>query len=106
MLCRFCWHVEDHFTYSINYMHFGDSKTWYTTPSSDAQKFEDVMREEMPDLFRRQPDLLFHITTMLSPQKLMERGIKVSMTHQRSGEFVVTFPQAYHAGFNHGVCVL
>jgi histone demethylase JARID1 len=61
------------------------------------------MRQEMPDLFRQQPDLLFHITTMLSPKRLRELGVNVTTMHQRWGEFIVTFPESYHAGFNHGV---
>uniref|UniRef100_A0A8C0E712 [histone H3]-trimethyl-L-lysine(4) demethylase n=1 Tax=Balaenoptera musculus TaxID=9771 RepID=A0A8C0E712_BALMU len=41
----FCWHIEDHWSYSINYLHW---------------------------------------------------------TNQCAGEFVVTFPRAYHSGFNQG----
>ncbi|KAF9113649.1 hypothetical protein BGX27_001124 [Mortierella sp. AM989] len=98
----FCWHNEDHYTYSINYMHWGETKTWYGVPASDALKFEDTMRKAVPELFERQPDLLFQLVTMLSPERLVENGVKVLALDQRPGQFVVTFPQAYHAGFNHG----
>ena len=99
----FCWHTEDHFTYSVNYVHWGDTKTWYGVPSSDAKKFEEAMRQELPELFAAQPDLLFHITTMMHPNKLKKYGVRVVKTHQQWGEFVITFPQSYHAGFNQGV---
>ncbi|KAF9977974.1 hypothetical protein BGZ73_004257 [Actinomortierella ambigua] len=98
----FCWHNEDHYTYSINYMHWGETKTWYGIPSSDALKFEETMREAVPELFEQQPDLLFQLVTMLSPERLVANGVKVVAIDQRPGQFVVTFPQAYHAGFNHG----
>jgi JmjC domain, hydroxylase/PLU-1-like protein/C5HC2 zinc finger len=98
----FCWHAEDHFTYSINYHHWGETKTWYGIPSSDAEAFEDTMRKCLPELFDGSPDLLFHITTMLSPQTLIENKVKVFLCHQRPGDFVITFPKAYHAGFNQG----
>ncbi|ORZ33154.1 PLU-1-like protein-domain-containing protein [Catenaria anguillulae PL171] len=98
----FCWHVEDHNMYSVNYQHWGDTKTWYGVPASDADKLEDVMRASAPDLFAKNPDLMFHITTMVSPGKLVEQGVKVVGCHQRAGEFVITFPRAYHGGFNQG----
>jgi hypothetical protein len=98
----FCWHAEDHFTYSINYLHFGETKTWYGIPSSEADAFENVMLKTCPGLFSNVPDLLFHITTLISPKTLTDNNVNVYSAHQRKGEFMITFPRAYHAGFNHG----
>ncbi|KAJ3162468.1 hypothetical protein HDU86_004950 [Geranomyces michiganensis] len=98
----FCWHTEDHYTYSINYMHWGETKTWYGIPASYADRFEETMKKRVPELFEGNPDLLFHLTTMLSPAVLMKNNVKVVGCDQRPGEFVVTFPRAYHAGFNQG----
>ncbi|KAI3652370.1 hypothetical protein MP228_002695 [Amoeboaphelidium protococcarum] len=102
LFSAFCWHNEDHYSYSINYNHFGATKTWYGVPASDASKFEQVMSEKMPDLFANDPSLLSHITTTLDPRKLITKGVSCYQVNQRPNEFVVTFPQAYHAGFNHG----
>ncbi|KAJ3257556.1 hypothetical protein HK103_004465 [Boothiomyces macroporosus] len=98
----FCWHFEDHYTYSINYNHIGETKTWYGIPASSADKFEETMKAKVPELFESNPDLLFHLTTLLSPEVLVENKVKVFTINQRPGDFVVTFPRAYHAGFNHG----
>ena len=98
----FCWHNEDHYTYSANYQHFGATKTWYGIPGEDAEKFEQAMREAVPELFETQPDLLFQLVTLLTPEQLQKAGVRVFALDQRAGEFVITFPQAYHAGFNHG----
>lgn len=98
----FCWHNEDHYTYSINYMHWGDTKTWYGIPGEDAEKFEAAIMGEAPDLFEAQPDLLFQLVTLMNPKRLTDAGVRVSACNQRAGEFVITFPKAYHAGFNHG----
>lgn len=98
----FCWHAEDHYTYSANYQHFGATKTWYGIPGEDAAKFEEAMREAVPELFETQPDLLFQLVTLLTPDQLMKAGVRVYALDQRAGQFVITFPKAYHAGFNHG----
>lgn len=98
----FCWHNEDHYAYSANYQHFGATKTWYGIPGADAEKFEAAMREAVPELFETQPDLLFQLVTLLTPEQLKKAGVRVFAIDQRAGQFVITFPQAYHAGFNHG----
>ncbi|PWN44301.1 hypothetical protein IE81DRAFT_321454 [Ceraceosorus guamensis] len=102
MFSTFCWHNEDHYTYSINYQHWGDTKTWYGIPGVDAQKFEEAMRRAAPDLFETSPDLLFQLVTMMSPAKLKREGVRVYACDQRANELVITFPKAYHSGFNQG----
>jgi len=98
----FCWHTEDHWSYSINYMHWGEPKTWYGVPQSHAENLESVIKTAAPELFEHHPDLLHHLVTLLSPNTLMKSGCSVVRTNQYAGEFVVTFPRAYHAGFNQG----
>ncbi|CAA2983824.1 lysine-specific demethylase JMJ16 [Olea europaea subsp. europaea] len=98
----FCWHVEDHHLYSLNYMHWGAPKMWYGVPGSDALKLEAAMRKHLPELFEEQPDLLHKLVTQLSPSILRSEGVPVYRCVQNPGEFVLTFPRAYHAGFNCG----
>ncbi|TRY59713.1 hypothetical protein DNTS_002507 [Danionella cerebrum] len=83
----FCWHIEDHWSYSINYLHWGEPKTWYGAPGYAAEQLEDVMKSLAPELFESQPDLLHQL---------------IYRTNQCAGEFVITFPRAYHSGFNQG----
>ena len=84
-------------------VHWGDTKTWYGVPGEDAEKFEAAIKKEAPDLFEAQPDLLFQLVTLMHPERVRTAGVRVYAANQRAGEFVVTFPQAYHCGFNHGV---
>eukprot|EP00116_Pleurobrachia_bachei_P001751 sb/3462013/ len=95
----FCWHVEDHWTYSINYQHWGEPKVWYGIPDSGAPDFEDIIKKEAPELFTREPSLMHQLVTTLSPKLLFEN---VYTLHQNPGDFIITFPRAYHAGFNSG----
>ncbi|ONK64081.1 uncharacterized protein A4U43_C07F21890 [Asparagus officinalis] len=103
LFSSFCWHVEDHFFYSINYMHWGEPKCWYGVPGAEASAFEQVMRNTLPDLFDAQPDLLFQLVTMLNPSVLQENGVPVYNVLQEPGNFVVTFPKSFHGGFNFGL---
>uniref|UniRef100_A0A671W6Z0 [histone H3]-trimethyl-L-lysine(4) demethylase n=1 Tax=Sparus aurata TaxID=8175 RepID=A0A671W6Z0_SPAAU len=98
----FCWHIEDHWSYSINYLHWGEPKTWYGVPSVAAERLEEVMKKLTPELFEYQPDLLHQLVTIMNPNILMSHGVPVVRTNQCAGEFVITFPRAYHSGFNQG----
>ncbi|KAJ8258050.1 hypothetical protein GJAV_G00192630 [Gymnothorax javanicus] len=98
----FCWHIEDHWSYSINYLHWGEPKTWYGAPGYAAEQLENVMKKLAPELFLAQPDLLHQLVTIMNPNTLMAHGVPIYRTNQCAGEFVITFPRAYHSGFNQG----
>eukprot|EP00730_Choanoeca_flexa_P007951 TRINITY_DN12416_c4_g2_i2.p1 TRINITY_DN12416_c4_g2~~TRINITY_DN12416_c4_g2_i2.p1 ORF type:complete len:715 (+),score=150.71 TRINITY_DN12416_c4_g2_i2:152-2296(+) len=102
LFSSFCWHVEDNYLYSINYMHFGGGKRWYAAPASHAEHFEASFRRRLPEEFDRNPHLLHDIVTQLSPRLLVEDGVPVCTTVQQAREFVVTFPRAYHGGYSDG----
>ncbi len=118
LFSTFCWHNEDHYTYSVNYsesalsdtrsspVHWGETKTWYGIPGADADKFETAIKSEAPELFEQQPGLLYQLVTMMNPGRISESGVKVVACDQRPNEFVITYPKAYHCGFNHGVSVM
>lgn len=99
----FAWHTEDHHLYSLNYHHFGAEKIWYAIPPSQAELFEAAVRKELhPSHAARSKNVLYELTTVLSPRALKRHGITVHTAIQREGEFMVTFPRAYHSGFNCG----
>ena len=39
---------------------------------------------------------------LLSLFFMLDAGVRVVRTVQQAGEYVITFPRAYHAGFSHG----
>ncbi|XP_030457322.1 lysine-specific demethylase JMJ13 isoform X2 [Syzygium oleosum] len=109
LFSMFAWHVEDHYLYSINYHHCGAFKTWYGVPGHAALDFENVVREHVytTDILSANGedgafDLLLGKTTLFPPNILLKHDVPVFKAVQKPGEFVVTFPRAYHAGFSHG----
>jgi JmjC domain, hydroxylase len=71
---------------------------WYGVPGARCKKFEEVIRGHLRLSMQREPGLLYNITTMLDPTLLQQSGLEVHRLCQRAGEFVITFPKAYHAG--------
>ncbi|KAJ6845955.1 lysine-specific demethylase JMJ706-like isoform X6 [Iris pallida] len=109
LFSMFAWHVEDHFIYSINYHHCGAFKTWYGVPGQEASNFEKVVQDNVyaRELLATEGDhaafdILMGKTTLFPPSILLEHGVPVYKAVQRPGEFIITFPRAYHAGFSHG----
>ncbi|CAF4027552.1 unnamed protein product [Rotaria magnacalcarata] len=98
----FAWHTEDMDLYSVNYLHFGAPKQWYVIPPSYGRKFEQFAASRFPQLARRCPAFLRHKMTIISPTILTQQSIPYSKVTQYEGEFMITFPYGYHAGFNYG----
>ncbi|UJR31768.1 hypothetical protein I4U23_019246 [Adineta vaga] len=98
----FAWHTEDMDLYSINYLHFGAPKQWYVIPPSCGKQFENFAASHFPSLAKRCPAFLRHKMTLISPSILTKQSIPYSKMTQYENEFIITFPYAYHAGFNYG----
>ncbi|KDP44393.1 hypothetical protein JCGZ_20073 [Jatropha curcas] len=101
----FAWHVEDHELHSMNFLHTGSPKTWYAIPGDYVFAFEEVIRNKAygGSIDRLAAlTLLGEKTTLLSPEVVVSSSIPCCRLIQNPGEFVVTFPRAYHVGFSHG----
>ncbi|XP_068196503.1 lysine-specific demethylase 4A-like [Antennarius striatus] len=98
----FAWHTEDMDLYSINYLHLGEPKSWYCIPPEHGKRLERLAQGFFPGSFQTCEAFLRHKMTLISPSILKKYGIPFDKITQEAGEFMVTFPYAYHAGFNHG----
>ncbi|KAK3562220.1 hypothetical protein QTP86_030899 [Hemibagrus guttatus] len=101
----FAWHTEDMDLYSINYLHFGQPKSWYAIPPEHGKRLERLAKGFFPGSSQGCDAFLRHKMTLISPSILKKYSIpfdRVRTITQESGEFMVTFPYGYHAGFNHG----
>ncbi|GAB5366100.1 hypothetical protein AAMO2058_001115500 [Amorphochlora amoebiformis] len=97
----FCWHVEDDLLYSMSYLYAGRPKIWYGVPSSES----DLMDKAYRRCFRRlkKEHTLAKRNTIISPYALARTGIHVCRALHKQGEFMITFPNSFHCGFNTGL---
>ncbi|WPH04251.1 Hypothetical protein R9X50_00714000 [Acrodontium crateriforme] len=99
----FAWHLEDVDLYSINYIHFGAPKQWYSISQEDARKFEAAMKNNWPMDAKHCDQFLRHKTYLISPDVLQKQyNVKVNKLVHYEGEFVITYPYGYHSGYNIG----
>ena len=131
LFATFAWHNEDHYVCSMNYLHYGEGKTWYGVPGHYSPEFERALAaaaaaaqrsqgkgsdsgssssssgsatttSSSGDGPKRKDEVIYELLTVVSPAVLRAGGVPVCHLVQEPGEFVITMPQAYHSGFSHG----
>mmetsp|Transcript_16713 Transcript_16713/g.14628 ORF Transcript_16713/g.14628 Transcript_16713/m.14628 type:complete len:403 (+) Transcript_16713:31-1239(+) len=98
----FGWHKEDMDLYSINFLHLGATKFWYSIDVDSNQAFEEFTRKAFSDKFEKCSEYLRHKNTLVNPVVLRNNGIKLRKMVQKPGEFIILRSKAYHSGFNSG----
>lgn len=98
----FAWHVEDADLYSINYIHFGAPKFWYSIPQEHNDRFESFMASSFAKERFGCPQFLRHKAFLASPSVLSSCGIQLNRVVHLPGEIIITYPYGYHSGFNLG----
>ncbi len=112
----FGMHIEDFAAYSLNYLHCGAPKCWRVVAPKHHAKLEEMLfnflnpQERMlssrTDLKARRPpqcsQFLRHSSLYVPTEVLSLLGIEYTSVIQHQGEMVITFPFAYHQGYNAG----
>jgi len=98
----FGWHTEDMELNSVNYLHHGAPKVWYAVPPAAANRLESLARSHFGDEANSCREFMRHKNIMMSPMQLKSSGVPYARAVQHEGEFMITFPRSYHAGFNMG----
>jgi hypothetical protein len=76
----FCWHTEDLYLPSLNYLYEGEVKTWYFIHPEDAGKYETYFKTRFREQLKHYPskikslirDLLYDLVTLIPPVELIK----------------------------------
>ncbi|KAF2978185.1 hypothetical protein EK904_007316, partial [Melospiza melodia maxima] len=74
----------------------------YAIPPEHGKRLERLAQGFFPSSSQGCDAFLRHKMTLISPSILKKYGIPFDKVTQEAGEFMITFPYGYHAGFNHG----
>lgn len=76
---------------NVSFIFRGEAKTWYGVPSAYADALEATMKEQAPELFENQPDLMHHLATTLNPSLLLKNGIPVCYNTMRYNVLIIIY---------------
>lgn len=93
LAAAFCFHIEDSRFASYNILYAGYPKLWYVVSRRHLHRFRQACAAM---------GIVPSLATMADWELLILHGVKIRRIVQRPGEIVMTFPGAYHGGFNLG----
>lgn len=109
----FALHAEDYNAMSLNYHHFGADKIWRVVSPRYYHRVEDFVTARLLDATaarkgrrlpgRRCSQFVRHASVYLPGTTLDVAGARSIQFRQRPGELVITWPLAYHEGYNEGL---
>lgn len=88
----FCWHTEDLFLYSLNYMHEGGTKVWYGIPLDDVKKMRAYLKKKYAPYIEEKRTLLNEVTISFSPLELVKNGVSIRISDFLISRFEFTKP--------------
>ncbi|RPA99642.1 JmjC-domain-containing protein [Choiromyces venosus 120613-1] len=100
----FALHAEDYNALSLNYQHSGAPKSWRVCSPRDFSHLEDFIAASIPNAGDCS-QFVRHQSIYLPRQTLERAGVRSTLVRQLPGEMVITWPLAYHQGWNEGVNV-
>lgn len=96
------WHLDEQNKCSVNYLHFGGPKQWYSIPCTNTDQFLDILSKELSGNKENCPAFIKHQNIITSPDFLKKKNIKFNRVVQFQHEFIITFPYSLYSGFNYG----
>ncbi len=96
--------VEGYGAYSITYLHAGAPKIWYIIKPDNFRHVEEfvfVHRQNKADIIPPCGQFVRHESFYMD-EKTLAAGVDFTRVTQNPGEIIVTFPFAYHQGYDAG----
>ncbi|XP_078364902.1 uncharacterized protein LOC144649302 isoform X2 [Oculina patagonica] len=94
------WQTHPLALYTVEYLHSGADKIWYSVSAGEKKKFESLFGQHdnaATDSSR--------VDKMVSPSSLNDSGLTVTRVVQKQGQFVIVFPEAYHSSVSCGFSI-
>lgn len=98
----FCLHTEDKNLLSASVNLAGHPKFWFGCPGQSFPAVVAELQNIFPADYERCPVAHRHKRYFLRPEVLRQKGIPVFEAVHDPGSIIITFPKAFHQGFNGG----
>lgn len=92
------WGFEHMGLFSVSYLHWGESRVWYSVGSKDSDRAEAAVKRKLDRALVAHPHLIYRRDALPPPSCIEDNGgPRVHCTVQEEGTFVICLPGAFTA---------